>query len=262
MCHTNNPDVYPELYAVWGDLGNPHHKTDAAEAGQCNLCHDPNLVVEAYSVPPPAYAPGPNTPTPASCENCHFWDDPDNPMIHGIGHIETWGHYGAGIHPHKLVLGFDPYNLPSMGTHEEINGVVYPQCALCHWSNPSDQWDTNPYNSRAIRFCENCHTRYLLHANSEHVNTNDIYTVNGAPNQEITSNEKCLACHDGTGSLDIITLLSPNGSEVIPSGSTYTIQWIAPRGMSSHWRIQGQWNNIELMARCNRNKLSGRFLPY
>ena len=66
ICHTSNPNVYPEFYAVWGDLGNPHHKTDLANTGQCNQCHDPNLVVEAYSVPPPIYAPGRTTPTPAS----------------------------------------------------------------------------------------------------------------------------------------------------------------------------------------------------
>jgi hypothetical protein len=227
MCHTSDPNVYPEFYAVWGDLGNAHHKTDAAEAGQCNLCHDPNLIVEAYSVPPPAHAPGPNTPTPASCENCHFWDDPVNPTIHGTGHIATWGPDGAGIHPHKLVLGFDPDNLPSMGTHEEINGMVYPQCALCHWSQPSNQWDTNPYNPQSIRFCENCHTVDQLHNISEHVNTNNIYTVNGVPDQEVTSNEKCVACHSTGYSDIIITLLSPIGGEVIPSGSTYTIKWVA-----------------------------------
>src|SRR4030042_3347034 len=44
MCHTSDPNVYPEFYAVWGDLGNPHHKTDLANTGQCNQCNDPNLV--------------------------------------------------------------------------------------------------------------------------------------------------------------------------------------------------------------------------
>jgi hypothetical protein len=225
MCHTSDPNVYPEFYAIWGDLGNPHHKTDFAEAGQCNQCHDPSLIVEAYSVPPPAYAPGPNTPTPASCENCHFWDDPVNPTIHGAGHIETWGPTGAGVHPLKLALGFDPDNLPSMGTHEEINGMVYSQCALCHWGVPGNQWDTNPYNPQSIRFCENCHTMDQLHNNPEHVNTNNIYTVNGVLNQEVTSSEKCIACH---GNIPPIALLYPTGGEVIPSGSTYTITWGTP----------------------------------
>jgi hypothetical protein len=225
MCHTSDPDVYPEFYAIWGDLGNPHHKTDAAETWQCNQCHDPNLIVEAYSVPPPSYAPGSNTPSPASCENCHFWDNPVNPTIHGIGHIETWGPTGAGMHPLKLALGFDPDNLPSMGTHEEINGMVYSQCALCHWSEPGNQWDASPYNPLAIRFCENCHTVEQLHANPEHVNSNNIYTVNGVPNQEVTDSAKCMACH---GNASTTILITPNGGEVISSGSTYTVTWSAP----------------------------------
>jgi hypothetical protein len=204
MCHTSDPNVYPEFYAVWGDLGNPHHKTDLADTGQCNQCHDPNLVVEAYSVPPPTYAPGLNTPTPASCENCHFWDDSVNPTIHGIGHIETWGPTGSGMNPLKLALGFDPDHLPSMGTHEEINGMIYSQCALCHWSEPGNQWDTNPYNPLSIRFCENCHTIEQLHANPEHVNTNNIYTVNGVPNQEVTGSAKCMACHGGVEQTPVI----------------------------------------------------------
>jgi hypothetical protein len=227
ICHTSDPNVYPEFYAVWGDLGDPHHKSDAAASWQCNLCHSPDYVVEAYSVPPPTWQPTSFTPTPASCENCHFWDDSVNPIIHGIGHIENWGPTDNGMNPLKLALGFDPYNLPSMGTHEEINGMVYSQCALCHWGLPGNQWDTNPYNPYAIRFCEKCHTMDQLHNNPEHVNTNNIYTVNGVPNQEITSSAKCMACH-GISYSDIITLLLPNGGEVLPSGGRYAICWEAP----------------------------------
>jgi hypothetical protein len=226
MCHTSDPNVYPEFYAVWGDLGNPHHKTDAAASWRCNLCHSPDHVVEAYSVPPPTWQPTSFTPIPASCENCHFWDDPVSPTIHGMGHIETWGPTGSSMNPLKLTLGFDPDNLPSMGTHEEINGMVYSQCAFCHWGVPGNQWDTNPYNPYAIRFCETCHTMDQLHNNPEHVNTNNIYTVNGVPNQEVTGSAKCMACHGSAP--PTIFLLTPNGGEVIPSGSTYTIQWEAP----------------------------------
>jgi hypothetical protein len=227
MCHTSDPNVYPEFYAVWGDLGNPHHKTDAATTWRCNLCHSPDYVVEAYSVLPPIWQPTADTPTPVSCENCHFWDDPVNPTIHGIGHIETWGPTDDGMNPLKLAQGFDLYNLPSMGTHEEINGIVYSQCALCHSGTPSSQWDTNPYNPYAIRFCETCHTMDQLHNNPEHVNTNNIYTVNGVPNQVVTGSAKCIACHVISYS-DIITLLLPTGGEVLPSGGTYALCWQAP----------------------------------
>jgi hypothetical protein len=204
MCHTGDPNVYPEFYAVWGDLDNPHHKSDAAASWQCTLCHNPDYVVEAYTVPPPTWQPTSDIPRPASCENCHFWDDPVNPTIHGIGHIETWGPTGSGMNPLKLAQGFDPDNLPSMGTHEEINGMVYSQCALCHWSNPFSQWDTNPYNPYSIRFCETCHTMDQLHNIPEHVNTNNIYTVNGVPNQEVTGDEKCTACHGGAEQIPVI----------------------------------------------------------
>jgi hypothetical protein len=242
VCHNDTWVKHPNTY------GFPHHRTDWANSGQCNQCHDPSLVVEAYSVSPPSYPPGPNTPTPASCENCHFWDDPVNPTIHGTGHIETRGPTGAGMHPLKLALGFDPVNLPSMGTHEEINGMVYTQCALCHWSEPGNQWDTSPYNPLAIRFCENCHTMDLLHANPEHVNTNNIYTVNGVPNQEVTGSVKCMACH---GSATTTTLITPNGGEIIPTGVTYTITWSAPSeavkfdiGYSLDDGAQGTWKLI------------------
>jgi hypothetical protein len=227
MCHTSDPNVYPEFYAVWGDLGNPHHKTDAAASWRCNLCHSPDHVVEAYSVPPPTWQPTSFTPIPASCENCHFWDDPVSPTIHGMGHIETWGPTGSSMNPLKLTLGFDPDNLPSMGTHEEINGMVYSQCAFCHWGVPGNQWDTNPYNPYAIRFCETCHTMDQLHNNPEHVNTNNIYTVNGVPNQVVTGSAKCLACHVISYS-DITTLFLPNGGEVLPSGGIHAICWEAP----------------------------------
>ncbi|MBW2195602.1 MAG: hypothetical protein JRF37_08555 [Deltaproteobacteria bacterium] len=96
-----------------------------------------------------------------------------------------------GMHPDKLALGFDPDHLPSGGTHMDTYGLV--QCQFCH---PGVSF--NPYGSGAIRFCENCHTIQLLHGNSEHMETNNIYTVNGIPNQQVTANEKCAACHHHT----------------------------------------------------------------
>src|SRR4030043_656160 len=222
-CHPNDPNLYPEFYQIWGDLRSPHHETQEAEMGQCNACH--RSVVEPYSVSlPPTPTSSITTPTPASCENCHFWDDPVNPTIHGIGEIKTWGSTGAGMHPLKLALGFDPDNLPSMGIHEEINGMVYSQCALCHWSEPGNQWDTNPYNPQAIRFCENCHTMDQLHNNQEHVNTNNIYTVNGVPNQTVTADEKCNACH-GYGTTISCTLTPDNPpTPSVPRGGTLGFQ--------------------------------------
>ena len=153
-------------------------------------------VKEPYSASSPISSASLVTPTPASCENCHFWDDPVKPTIHGIGEMKTLGPYGSGMHPDKLALGFDPNNLPSRGTHHEI-GV---SCWFCH----PDELNTNPYDQRAIRVCENCHSVSTLHSIQEHMTTNDIYTVNGVPNQTVTAEEKCIACHgDGTTMLPL-----------------------------------------------------------
>src|SRR3990172_9167192 len=55
--------------ANWGF---PHHKSDLADNGICIACHDPKLLVETNSVEPPQYTPTLITPTPYSCENCHW----------------------------------------------------------------------------------------------------------------------------------------------------------------------------------------------
>src|SRR4030042_6444918 len=218
-CHPNDPNVWSEAYQITGDLMSLHHKTQEAEMGQCNACH--RSVVEPYSVSLPTTPTSSiTTPTPASCENCHFWDDPVNPTIHGIGEIKTWGPYGSGMHPDKLALGFDPNNLPSRGTHHEI-GVG---CWLCH----PDEWNTNPYDPRAIRVCENCHSVSTLHSIQEHMTTNNIYTVNGVPNQTVTAEKKCIACHgDGTTILPVCSCtLTPDNPPTpsVPRGGTLELQ--------------------------------------
>jgi DnaJ-class molecular chaperone len=111
--------------------------------------------------------------------------------------------------------------LPSRGTHHEIGGNVYPKCWLCH----PDEWHTSPYFPGAIRVCENCHTKDQLHSNPEHMQTNNIYTVNGVPNQTVTANEKCSACHgNGTIPMPVCTcILVPDTTE-IPRGGTLEFQ--------------------------------------
>ena len=55
-----------------GNLGFPHHKSDLADAGTCIACHDPNLLSETNTREPDGYVPTNITPTPYSCENCHW----------------------------------------------------------------------------------------------------------------------------------------------------------------------------------------------
>ena len=62
VCHIDGGPI--------GDFGSPHHRSDLAGSGQCNLCH--LQVVEVNTVEPPGYAPTSTTPTPYSCENCHW----------------------------------------------------------------------------------------------------------------------------------------------------------------------------------------------
>lgn len=213
-CHGSGADVYSKAYQIQSDLMFLHHKTQEVEMGQCNACH--LSVVEPYSVTPPTTPTSSVTPTPASCENCHFWDDPFDPTIHGIGEMKTLGPYGSGLHPDKVALGFDINNLPSRGTHHEIGGGVYPQCWLCH---PNES-NTNPYEPGAIRVCENCHSVDTLHGIQEHMNTNSIYTVNGVPNQTVTAAEKCIACHgDGVTILPVCSCTLTPDNPPVPSVS-------------------------------------------
>src|SRR3989304_8815028 len=74
-----------------------HHNTDMAQSENCIACHDPNLIQEItpfrdFEMYPPSVV----TPTPFSCENCH-WEqavvvkvpanNPNNP-----GHPSTYYH--------------------------------------------------------------------------------------------------------------------------------------------------------------------------
>ncbi len=199
LCHTDDETTAdPYFYAQWGGaFAYPHHKGADAAARDCLACHDPFLVSRTDTISPSVSAPSAVTPTPAACENCHFWDDPIDPTIHGPGSMVSWGPSAEGMHPDRLALGFDPGNLPSQGVHMETNGIVSDTCVSCHAEdlNSPEYWD--PYGPQpAIRYCENCHDRFTLHANPGHTSTDNIYTVNGIPNQEVTAEQKCVACHE------------------------------------------------------------------
>ena len=186
-----------------GGLGYPHHNSDEADSGQCNACHD--YVVETYTGDIVAYDPSEVTPFPASCENCHWWDDPipgQNPCnpdgpIHAPGAVATWGANGLSIHPYydtsnpcDRQFAMDP--IPDEGTHHELNGPplvfgepvgpVAGKCWFCHWSQPDEMWNTDPYNPYAIRYCQNCHTEDTLHSIAEHVQSGSTtYPSNPQP---------------------------------------------------------------------------------
>lgn len=202
-----------------GSFGSPHHKSELAGSGQCNVCH--LYVVEIGSVEKPLYAPTITTPTPYSCENCHW---PSGKIRHQASTYQggttgkakflfDWKNWfglpkptywpDSLAHPQPVeanglfatgTLQGKPYK-PLNGTHHAIAGLVYPRCYMCHaldYGQPCS-WDANdPY---LIRYCENCHSVDSLHSIREHVTTNNIYRVGGSSNQIVTVEQKCIACH-------------------------------------------------------------------
>lgn len=184
-CHTDPDPANITSNCLDCHINSPHHVCDLAESGRCNKCH--SWIVETYSVDPPRHYPFTLAPTPASCENCHWWDDPVSPTIHPPGTPVTLGPSNDGMHPDKLALGFDPMNLPSAGTHWETYSPVFSQCYFCHWGQADTEWNTNPYDPCTIRYCENCHSHDSLHTIEEHV----------TDGHGLTANQKCIACHGG-----------------------------------------------------------------
>jgi hypothetical protein len=208
VCHVDGGPI--------GDFGSPHHKSQAAESGQCNQCH--MYVVKTNSNEPPGYAPGSTTPTPYSCENCHWPSGSvpheaatyDGNIFKFLADWQNWTGYPRlttwpdGLsHPQPIeangpvssgILGSAPY-YPAEGTHHKIGGKVFDKCYYCHASAPGTRLDWNPANPYLIKFCENCHDVGTLHSIREHVTDDDIYRVSGIGNHFVTANEKCIACH-------------------------------------------------------------------
>ena len=147
-----------------------HHLTDMAAAENCVACHGRQVVDEItpfrdHQMYPPTVV----TPTPFSCENCH-WEqshsatgNPDNP-----GHPSTYDHYD----PWGNFVGFFEYSRPVYGNfdthHMGWQGFVAGQCYKCHSQDPQNpEWD--PYDPEIMRYCEICHNVGTLHTIGPHV---------------------------------------------------------------------------------------------
>ena len=157
-----------------------HHNTDMAAAENCIACHNPNLIEEItpfhdFEMYPPTLV----TPTPFSCENCH-WEqahsatgDPDDP-----GHPSTYVHYDRWGN----FIGFHEYSRPVYGNfdthHMGWAGFVANQCYKCHSQDPNNpDWD--PYNPELIRYCEICHSMGTLHRIGPHVQNHNGWEAVG-----------------------------------------------------------------------------------
>jgi hypothetical protein len=155
----------------WNDVkfgnGKWHHTTDLSGAENCTACHDPNLIGEItpfrdFSTYPPSVV----TPTPFSCENCHWEQDVVAGTIPPDGN--TPGHPSTYTHkdPWGYSVGFYEYGKPILNNidthHMEFQGNVATQCYKCHSTDPDlPSWD--PYNPELIRYCEICHSVLTLH---------------------------------------------------------------------------------------------------
>jgi hypothetical protein len=202
-----------------GNLGSPHHNSDLAYSDQCNACH--TQVVKTNSVRPPAYIPTSSTPTPCSCENCHWpsGKKPDQASTYEGGtlgkaeFLKDWNNWSGLPRPTNWpygtpdpkpieangpvfsgILDRKPYS-PMTGTHHEIGGKVFNKCYNCHGPNTGAESSWDPNDPYLIRYCESCHSMDSLHGIREHVTENNIYRISGVRNQLVTSEEKCAGCH-------------------------------------------------------------------
>jgi hypothetical protein len=159
------------------DSGTPpngwHHNTDLSSPENCVICHNPNLVApiapfEGFADYPPAVV----TPTPFSCENCHWGQavvsaspdfDPITSPPSDAGYPSSFDHYNEW----GDFVGYYEYKRKIFGNHD-THHLGFTDCSACHSKNPNDQsWD--PSNPELIRYCETCHSVGTLHSIFAHV---------------------------------------------------------------------------------------------
>jgi hypothetical protein len=159
----------------WNDVqyGNQkwHHNTDLSDPENCVVCHNPNLVEEIGPFRSfVQYPPSVVTPTPFSCENCHWEQD----VVNQPGTPNAPGH--PSTYEHKDVLGDDvgfyEYTRPIFNNidthHMDFVGNVASDCDRCHSQDPDlPSWDPN--NPELIRYCEICHSIRTLHIIQPHL---------------------------------------------------------------------------------------------
>ena len=181
-----------------------HHMTDLSESDNCVACHNPNLIAEITPLRDfGMYPPSVVTPTPFSCENCHWSQEVSSGHPSTNDHSNRWGQY----------VGFYEYGKPIEGNfdthHMGFKGNVASDCYNCHSLNPDDMnWD--PYDDQLIRYCERCHDVGTLHTIGPHVQdtpgweaagfhvpeTNtDTTDVDPTFYRDFTADEQCFGCH-------------------------------------------------------------------
>jgi hypothetical protein len=257
-CTTSGCHSWDDVYANgW------HHTTDLSGSENCVACHDTNIVAEITPFSSfQEYPPSVVTPSPFSCENCHWeqgivdigWvaGDPD-PAPAAAGHPSTYEHEDAWGN----FVGYYEYGKPILGNfdnhHMGFKGNVAAQCWKCHANDPNDpSW--NPYDEELIRYCEICHDVSTLHTIFPHVgppgtgnkgaaegweavgfhaggggDTPTSYvgnTASGITNSDsFLQNEMCWGCHgDDVPAYVGETTSSPNPTLMTPMAACPTAQ--------------------------------------
>jgi hypothetical protein len=230
-CETSGCHSWEDVYANgW------HHDTDLSASENCVACHDRNVVAEltpfsSFALYPPSVV----TPTPFSCENCHWGQAVSDAQV-GFdgtlatddlaGHPSTYDHYNQW----GQFIGYYEYNKEIMGNevthHMGGKGNVGAQCWKCHANDPNDP-SYDEEDPELIRSCEICHDIATLHTIYAHVGplgtgggpavegweaagfhvggsstgTPDTYRGNGidgfgaSSTKWFEANEQCFGCH-------------------------------------------------------------------
>jgi hypothetical protein len=156
-CTTGGCHSWDDVYANgW------HHDTDLSAAENCVICHSPNLVAPIGPFTSfQEYPPSVVTPTPFSCENCHWGQSVVDAHALFDGTISTQalaGHPSSFDHYNEWgdFVGYYEYKREIFGNHD-THHLGFTDCSACHSVDPNDSsWD--PDDPELIRYCETCHS--------------------------------------------------------------------------------------------------------
>ena len=221
-CKTSGCHSWEDVYSNgW------HHDTDLSEPENCVICHDRNVVAELTPFSGfQQYPPSVVTPTPFSCENCHWgqavvdqedrvppgnYFPPADPEPEDAGHPSTYDH----VNESGQFTGYYEYNIEILGNHYThhmgAKGNMASQCWKCHADDPNDP-AYDPDDPELIRYCEICHDLSTLHSIFAHVGPPGFY---GGPAAEGWG---AAGFHVAGSTSDIPTVYRGNG--LIPFGTS------------------------------------------
>ncbi len=227
-CTTSGCHSWDDVYANgW------HHDTDLSASENCVICHDRNVVAELTPFASfQEYPASVVTPTPFSCENCHWGQAVSDAQIgfdgtvgtdNLAGHPSTFDHYNQW----GQFIGYYEYNKEIMGNevthHMGTKGNVAAQCWKCHANDPNDP-SYNPGDPELIRYCEICHDVSTLHTIFAHVGADSTDPCWDTPGADCAAVEgwEAAGFHVGGSSTGTPDTYRGNGIGAPPFGASPT----------------------------------------